>query len=123
MSEDPRIFFAAERTLLAWLRTGVTLMGLGFVVSHFGLFVRLLAARAGETSTHGSIVSAALGVAFAIAGTLTVIVAVVQHQRFISALPETNLPRAYSGVVAVALSVLLSLLGIALAVYLLVTQT
>jgi putative membrane protein len=24
---DPRVFFAAERTLLAWLRTGLTVMG------------------------------------------------------------------------------------------------
>jgi putative membrane protein len=37
---DPRIFFAAERTLLAWIRTGLSLMGLGFVVARFGLFLR-----------------------------------------------------------------------------------
>jgi putative membrane protein len=29
---DPRIYFAAERTFLAWLRTGFALMGFGFVV-------------------------------------------------------------------------------------------
>ena len=29
-TSDPRVFFAAERTLLAWLRTGLTLIGLGF---------------------------------------------------------------------------------------------
>ena len=120
--EDPRVFFAAERTLLAWLRTGVTLMALGFVVSHFGLFVRLLAIRTGESSIRGSFLSAGLGVAFAIAGTLTVVLAAIQHQRFVSALPQANLPRGYSRVVAVALSVLVSILGIALAVYLLVTQ-
>lgn len=38
MPSDPRVFFASERTLLAWLRTGVALIGLGFVVSRFGLF-------------------------------------------------------------------------------------
>lgn len=32
-AEDPRIRFAAERTLLAWLRTGLALMGFGFVVA------------------------------------------------------------------------------------------
>ncbi len=37
---DPRVFFAAERTLLAWVRTGLAVMGLGFVVARFGLFVR-----------------------------------------------------------------------------------
>ena len=33
---DPRIYFAAERTLLAWVRTGLAMMGFGFVVARFG---------------------------------------------------------------------------------------
>lgn len=41
---DPRVFFAAERTLLAWVRSGLTVMALGFVVARFGLFLTLLAA-------------------------------------------------------------------------------
>ena len=39
---DPRVFFAAERTLLAWNRTSLTLMAFGFVIEHFGLFVYML---------------------------------------------------------------------------------
>lgn len=31
--EDPRVYFAAERTLLAWLRTGLGLIGVGFAVA------------------------------------------------------------------------------------------
>ena len=30
--DDPRVRFAAERTLLAWVRTGLAMMGFGFVV-------------------------------------------------------------------------------------------
>ena len=33
---------ANERTFLAWLRTSVALIGLGFVVSRFGLFLRTI---------------------------------------------------------------------------------
>ena len=33
MLSDPRVFFAAERTLLAWVRTGLTIMAFGFVVA------------------------------------------------------------------------------------------
>ena len=45
--EDPRVRFAAERTLLAWVRTGLALMGFGFVVARFGLFLRELAVETG----------------------------------------------------------------------------
>ncbi len=39
---DPRVFFAAERTLLAWNRTSLSLMAFGFVIERFGLFVSFL---------------------------------------------------------------------------------
>ena len=51
-SADPRVYFAAERTMLAWLRTGVTIMAFGFVVARFGLFLRLLQAQ-GVTPDRG----------------------------------------------------------------------
>ena len=35
-------FLAAERTFLAWIRTGLALMGFGFVVARFGLFLQQL---------------------------------------------------------------------------------
>ena len=44
---DPRVFFAAERTFLSWIRTGLALMGFGFVVARFGLFLREIAAMQG----------------------------------------------------------------------------
>ncbi len=38
---DLRVFFAAERTLLSWVRTAVALMGFGFIVARFGMFIRI----------------------------------------------------------------------------------
>ena len=34
------VYFAAERTLMAWVRTALGLMALGFVTDRFGIVVR-----------------------------------------------------------------------------------
>ena len=116
---DPRVFFAAERTLLAWLRTGLTIIAIGFVIARFGLFVQLLAlqSQASAPAAH-SYLSAGLGIAFVIVGSLSVAVAAVQHGRFVATLSQVDLPPAYSRGVAVALSFVVAALGIALAGYL-----
>jgi len=120
---DPRVFFAAERTLLAWLRTGLTIVALGFVVSRFGLFVQLLALQspASASAIHSSW-SAVLGVAFVIVGSLAIVAAAVQHRRFVATLPQRDLPAAYSRTFALALSFLVGALGLVLAGYLVATH-
>jgi putative membrane protein len=62
-TSDPRVFFAAERTLLAWLRTGIAIVGLGFVVSRFGLFIHFMALQSpGHPPQAEGIASGVLGV-------------------------------------------------------------
>jgi len=120
---DPRVFFAAERTLLAWLRTGLTVMALGFVIARFGLFLQLLALQAPGNRPHvSSTFSAALGVAFVLAGALASLVATLQHRRFVATLPGANLPRSYSGAFGVAFGFFMAAAGLVLAVYLGVSE-
>lgn len=119
-ASDPRVFFAAERTLLAWLRTGLTIIALGFIVSRFGLFVKLLAMQTpGAAPPVNMPVSAGLGIAFVAAGALAIIAASVQHARFIGTLPRRDLPSSYSKAFALVLSLFVGALGLALAGYLL----
>ena len=61
--DDPRVYFAAERTLLAWVRTGLAMMEFGFVVARFGLFLRELASErgGGRPNTQPSLCGSARG--------------------------------------------------------------
>ena len=67
MAEDRKATdrLANERTYLAWVRTAVAIMGLGFVVAKFGLWLRELAAQSspGLLQQQGSGASAPLGAA------------------------------------------------------------
>ena len=66
---DPRVFFASERTLLAWLRTGISIVGLGFIVARFGLFLRIAAAQsAGVTVRFDAVPSSVIGMIFVVTG-------------------------------------------------------
>jgi putative membrane protein len=123
-SSDPRVFFAAERTLLAWLRTGLAIIAIGFLVARFGLFVQLLALQApahaaAPTAGRGALpLSAMLGITFVAVGALMILIAAIQHARFVATLPPADLPPAYSRGVAVGLSLVVAALGLVLAVYL-----
>lgn len=121
---DPRVFFAAERTLLAWIRTGITIIALGFVVARFGLFVQLLGSQSDAplANTHPKL-SAGLGITFVFAGTLSILLAALQHRRFIATLSAIDLPPAYSRRCSLVISLLVAALGITLASYLFMTQS
>ncbi len=71
-----RDYLANDRTLLAWVRTGIAVIGLGFVVARFGLLIRELAnAGVKHTAALPSGVSTAFGVALVMLGALLLLVA------------------------------------------------
>jgi len=115
--QDPRVFFAAERTLLAWLRTGLTVIVVGFVVARFGLFLRFVSLE-GRTAGADSGFSAVLGVLFVLAGSIAILFATIQHRRFVATLPASDLPPSYSRSFAVIASAAVGALGLLLAGYL-----
>ena len=116
---DPRVFFAAERTLLAWVRTGLTIMAFGFVVARFGLFLRLLAVQQPVTVnyTQHNGISNAVGIALVLMGTACMVLGAYQHRSYVSTLPPEDVPR-YDPRYPVALAIFLAAVGIVLAGYL-----
>ncbi len=64
-------YFANERTYLAWLRTGIATIGLGFVVARFGLVLKALTGISISEATFD--LSSVLGIILVAAGELMVL--------------------------------------------------
>ena len=126
--EDPRTYFAEERTFLAWIRTGLGLMGVGFAVARFGLFLRQLqatemarTAAASAVPVHGTGYSVYAGVGLVALGVLVNLAAVRRHLRTVSQLRTgTWTPTVNRS--AIGLAAVLALVGVAMATYLLLLR-
>ena len=116
---DPRVYFAAERTFLAWLRTGVTVMALGFVVARFGLFLRILRAQGGPVPP-GSGLSPYLGAVLVVLGVVATAAGTRRYQKFCGRLGRGEMPSPHAEITPVLLGWSLMVIGVVMVVVLLV---
>ena len=116
---DPRVYLAAERTFLAWIRTGLGLMGVGFAVSRFGLFLREFTATQHPSAILSTTHSVVTGVALVALGVVINILAVINHITLTRQLASGTWQPGKSSRTAIALALLLAVLGIGMAIYLL----
>jgi len=116
---DPRVYFAGERTLLAWVRTGITLIALGFVVARFGLMMWLFqpdAAR-GRPSPFGP----ALGTGLVLIGAGFTLLASYKFLLFVRSLGPEERPRVrFEPGLTIALALVVAATGVGLSLYLVV---
>ena len=89
--DDPRVLFAAERTLLAWQRSAIALMAFGFVVERFGLFLRMVNNQPLTHSPRGF--SLWLGIGLLVVSAMVSITASLQYRRVIRRLGHGKFQR------------------------------
>lgn len=117
-ADDTRLRQGIETTLLAWIRTGMALMGFGFVVARFGLFLRELAAAGHLRSHHGTSASLYFGIAFIVLGVAVTLSAGWLNWRYLRKHPSTGPELPATLPLGLLLSLLVAVVGIGMGVYL-----
>jgi putative membrane protein len=112
---DPRVLFAAERTLLAWQRSAIALMGFGFVVERFGLFLQMVAHQPLSGSQRGF--SLGLGVALLLLGAAVALISARQFRQIAKSLDPAVVPPGYWTHVGVGLNIIIAVVALALATH------
>ena len=105
---------ANVRTFLSWVRTAITIMALGFVVSKFGLLLRELNPTSPGSS---SPVSEIVGVLLVLSACVLLVLATIRFQRTKQSIQEDRF--VADATLEYIFAGLLVLVGIGLAIYLL----
>ncbi len=115
---DPRVLFAAERTLLAWQRSSLALMGFGFVIERFSLLLAILRREPDNPERH--LFSLLVGVALILLGAGVALASSVSYRRFVRASPSQDVAAGYLvGLGTLLSNLVIAAAGILLALYLL----
>jgi len=115
---DLRDYLAAERTLLAWIRTGLALMGFGFVVARFGLFLQEIQVAQHTLAAHSYGLSLWFGTALIAVGVVVNLFSGWQHARLVRELDRCQQMHSRPPTLPVTIALFLALVGLAMTIYL-----
>jgi len=115
---SPSDYLAAERTLLAWIRTGLALMGFGFVVARFGLFLQQLerVERLPVQESFGF--SLWFGTVLIVVGVAMNVFSGWHHLRLVRELDRGETVSSRPSAQAVGIAFFLAVVGVTMAIYL-----
>jgi putative membrane protein len=108
-SHDPRIYLAAERTFLAWIRTGLALMALGFVLARVAVLLRVGTAAPNALVDDRS--SLWPGMVLIVGGMATCIAAAFRNARYVRAIDRGAFRAAFGSGLGVGVVVLVTVVG------------
>jgi len=112
---DPRVFFAAERTLLAWTRTSLALMAFGFVIERFGLFIHIFMPNHGNPLQRDA--SLWVGLAFIVLGATVAALSALQYRQFLKTLKSVEIPDGYWVNIGTYSNLILAGFGVLISIY------
>ena len=114
----PSDYLAAERTFLAWIRTGLALMGFGFVSARFGLFLQALQIGQANPQIRPYGPSFWFGTALIVLGVVVNIVCAWNHRRLVQDLNRGGSAFNRPSWLAIGVALILAVIGLAMAIYL-----
>ena len=118
--KDPRVLFAAERTLLAWNRTSLSLIAFGFIVERAGLLLRAVQPEAAQ-AMHVAF-TFWLGLAFIALGAVASAFSARQYAVVLRTLSPAEFPAGYAARWGLGINIAVALLGLMLMVALVIAR-
>jgi putative membrane protein len=101
---------AADRTMMAWIRTALSLIGFGFGIGKLAGYTN--AAAGLHTSLDPIHTTLIFGASFIVVGILGLLAAVIQHVRILNRLTQPDFAYGAMRPIALTVAVMLLLIGI-----------
>jgi putative membrane protein len=100
---------AAERTLMAWIRTALSLIGFGFGIGKLAAYMEAAGLHTRFDVPHSSLI---FGASFIVVGILGLLAAIVQHARILKRLSRPDFAYNAMRPIAMTVAALLMLIGL-----------